>query len=154
MGVLLANEQADDVDTTELRGIAETVLREEGYPEAAEVTIVLVSDDEIAEYNTRYMGREGPTDVLSFPIEALSPGVVPDHDPDGPPLLIGDVLIAPAYVRRAAAEMGVDFEDEMALMAAHGILHLLGYDHEDDEDALLMEERERHLLAKVGRKRR
>ncbi|MCO6501731.1 MAG: rRNA maturation RNase YbeY [Acidimicrobiales bacterium] len=154
MGVLLANEQADEVDTVELRQIAETVLREEGFPDDTEVAIVLVSDDEIADYNARYLGGEGPTDVLSFPIEPLTPGVVPDRDPAGPPLVIGDVLIAPSYVRRAADEMGVSFEDEMALMTAHGILHLMGYDHEEDDEATVMEDRERQLLAMVGRKRR
>jgi probable rRNA maturation factor len=57
-------------------------------------------------------------------------------------------------VRRQAGQIGVTFEDEMALMVTHGILHLLGYDHEADEDAERMEERERQLLAKIGRTRR
>ncbi|MFO7300426.1 MAG: rRNA maturation RNase YbeY [Actinomycetes bacterium] len=154
MAVILANEQTDRVDTAELRLIAETVLREEGYPESTEVTILLVSEDEIADYNARYLSKEGPTDVLSFPIEDLTPGSVPEIDPDGPPLVIGDVVISPSYVQRAAAAMGVAYEDEMALMVAHGILHLLGYDHEEDDEAVVMEERERQLLTMVGRRRR
>jgi probable rRNA maturation factor len=68
--------------------------------------------------------------------------------------MLGDVVIAPGYVRRQAGQIGVTFEDEMALMVTHGILHLLGYDHEADEDAERMEERERQLLAKIGRTRR
>jgi probable rRNA maturation factor len=92
--------------------------------------------------------------VLAFPLEELLPGVVPDHDPHGPPLVIGDVLVAPSYVRRQAEEMGVAYDDELALMVTHGILHLLGYDHEDDDDAVRMERRERDLLALVGRVRR
>lgn len=154
MGVFLANEQSEEVDPAELRQIAEIVLREEGYPQESEVTILLISDDEMADYNARFLDRDGPTDVLAFPLEELIPGVAPDHDPYGPPFMIGDVLIAPSYVRRSADEMGVSFEDEMALMATHGILHLLGYDHEDEGDAVRMEERERQILSLVGRKRR
>lgn len=154
MSVFLANEQSERVELTELRGLAETILRDEGYPETAEVTILLVSDDEMAGYNERFLDRDGPTDVLAFPLEELIPGVVPDVNPHGPPLVLGDVLIAPSYVRRNAAEIGVGYEDEVALMVTHGVLHLLGYDHESDEDAQRMEDRERHLLSLVGRERR
>ena len=154
MSVFLANEQGERVELTELRGLAETILRDEGYPETAEVTILLVSDDEMAGYNERFLDRDGPTDVLAFPLEELIPGVTPDLNPHGPPLMLGDVLIAPSYVRRNAAEMGVGYEDEIALMVTHGLLHLLGYDHEDDEDAQRMEDKERHLLSLVGRERR
>jgi probable rRNA maturation factor len=108
----------------------------------------------MAAYNERFLDRTGPTDVLAFPVEELLPGVVPDHDPQGPPLMLGDVVVAPAYVRRQAQEYGVSYEDEMALMVIHGILHLLGYDHIDEDEAERMEERERRLLANVGRTRR
>jgi probable rRNA maturation factor len=87
-------------------------------------------------------------------VEELLPGVVPDHDPHGPPLILGDVVIAPGYVRRQAEEHEVTFDDEMALMVTHGILHLLGYDHVDEDEAERMEERERVLLAKRGVVRR
>jgi probable rRNA maturation factor len=108
----------------------------------------------MAGYNERFLKRDGPTDVLAFPVEELLPGVVPEHDVHWPPIMLGDVIIAPAYVTTQATEFEVDFEDEMALMVTHGILHLLGYDHEIDEDAERMERRERELLNKVGRVRR
>lgn len=154
MSVFFADEQDVSVDPTGLRDLADLVIREEGYPDDTEVTILLVSDDEMSGYNERFLQREGPTDVLAFPIENLQPGSVPPRRGNGPPLVIGDVFIAPDYVRRSAAEMGVAFEDEMALMVVHGVLHLLGYDHEEDADAELMESRERHLLGLVGRERR
>lgn len=154
MSVFLANEQSEVVDTAELRALAELVLAEEGYPSATEVTILLVTDEEMAGYNERFLERTGPTDVLAFPVEELLPGIVPDHDPHGPPLIVGDVLVAPTYVRAQADEMGVAFEDEMALMITHGILHLLGYIHDEEEDAVRMERREADLLARIGRKRR
>lgn len=154
MSVFLADEQTEQVGLDELRALAESVLRHEGYPEQAEVTILLVSEPEMASYNQKFLDREGPTDVLAFPLEELRPGRVPDHDRRGPPLMLGDVIVAPSYVRRQAAELGVTFEDEIALMVTHGILHLLGYDHVEDDDAEQMESKERELLAKLGKTRR
>lgn len=154
MSVFLANEQSVELDLTALHTLADLVVAEEGYPQSTEVTLLLINEKEIAGYNQRFLDRDGPTDVLAFPVEELLPGVVPEHDPHGPPLMIGDVVIAPSYVQRQAEDLGVSFEDEMALMVTHGILHLLGYDHEKDPDAERMEQRERDLLSKVGRVRR
>lgn len=154
MSVFLADEQSERVGIGDLHSLAEMVLADEGYPTDAEVTVLLVDESEMASYNERFLDRHGSTDVLAFPVEELLPGVVPDHDPHGPPLVLGDVVIAPAYVRRQAAEHNVGFEDEMALMVTHGILHLLGYDHVDEDEAERMEERERVLLAKMGVVRR
>lgn len=154
MSVFLADEQHEVLDLEGLRSLALLVLDQEGYPAATELTLLLVEEAEMASYNEKFLDRAGPTDVLAFPVEELSPGVVPDAETNGPPLVIGDVIIAPSYVHRQAGEMGVTFDDEMALMVTHGILHLLGYDHQTDEDAELMEAREAELLAKVGRTRR
>jgi probable rRNA maturation factor len=154
VSVFLADEQGESVNLEQLRGLAELVLREEGYPDETEVTLLLVDEGEMSAYNERFLNRPGPTDVLAFPVEELVPGVVPEHDPTGPPLMIGDVIVAPAYVGRQAAEYEVSLDDEMALMVTHGILHLLGYDHVGEEDAQLMEARETELLSLVGRTRR
>jgi probable rRNA maturation factor len=154
VSVFLADEQGESVDLDQLRRLAELVLSEEGYPSETELTVLLVSDDEMAAYNERFLERSGPTDVLAFPVEELMPGVVPDQDSNGPPLIVGDVLVAPAYVGRQAEQNEADFGDEMALMVAHGILHLLGYDHIEDDDAELMERRESELLSLVGVMRR
>lgn len=154
MSVFLADEQSEPLDLAGLRSLAEMVLAEEGYPAVTQMTVLLVDDDEMTGYNRRFLHREGPTDVLAFPVEHLLPGIVPDHDPAGPPLMIGDVIIAPGYVRRQAGDLDVGFEDEMSLMLTHGILHLLGYEHSNDGDAERMEQREKDLLAKVGIERR
>ncbi len=142
------------VDLEALSELVELVLAEEGYPADTEGSLLLVADSEMASYNERFMNRPGPTDVLSFPVERLIPGVVPEVKRQGPPVVLGDVILAPSYIEDQARKLGEDLEDEVALMAVHGILHLLGYDHEKDEDAELMERRETKLLAKVGRKRR
>jgi probable rRNA maturation factor len=154
VSVFLADEQTESVGIANLHSLAEMIMSEEGYPDDVEVTLLFVDEEEMASYNERFLSRDGPTDVLAFPVEELLPGVVPDHDPQGPPLMLGDVVIAPGYVRRQAEQHAVSFEDEMALMVTHGILHLLGYDHLDDEEAERMEGRERELLAKAGRRRR
>ena len=117
------------------------------------MAIVLIDSAEMARYNELYMGKEGPTDVLSFPIEDSRPGEPLQRDPDGPPVNLGDIFIAPDVVRANAARLGDDFHDELALMVVHGMLHLLGWDHGSDSEAEQMEARERDLLAVVGRTR-
>jgi probable rRNA maturation factor len=151
VSVFLADEQDDPIDVEPLRRLAEMVLEEERFPEETEVTLLFVGDDQIATYNDRFMHRDGATDVLAFPIEHLKPGVVPERRPGGPPLNIGDVVIAPSYVRTQAEAAGVPFDDELSLMVVHGLLHLLGYDHQNDQEADGMEHRERQLLARAGR---
>lgn len=154
MSVFVADEQSQPLDLPSLRDLASMVIASEGFPDNAEATLLLVSNDEMSAYNKRFLDRDGPTDVLAFPVESLMPGVVPETDPLGPPLLLGDVIMAPAYIDNQAAEFGVSFEDELSLMVTHGVLHLLGYDHQNDDEAKLMEDRERTLLALIGKVRR
>ena len=108
----------------------------------------------MASWNSHALGRSGTTDVISFPVEVLMPGLPPAADPTGPPLLLGDVMIAPDFVRKQAQALGASIQDEMALILTHGVLHLLGYDHDEDAEAELMEARERQILASQGRVRR
>ena len=129
------------------------MLRAEGLPELTEVALTFVEPPEMISLNESHMGRSGPTDVLAFPVEALTPGQTLNHDESGPPLMIGDVVVCPQVVRDQAIAADVRFDDEMALMVVHGVLHLLGYDHVVDSDAEVMEHRERDLLALAGRQR-
>lgn len=152
MSVFLSDEQDEPVDAPGLRRLAAAVLEAEGLPEGTEMAVILVSSEQIAEYNRQFMDREGPTDVLAFPLEDLEPGMVPAPVANQPPLSLGDVFLCPAEIRRHAADEEIPFEDYLYLLTAHGILHLLGYDHGDDEDADLMQKREEELLALVGRK--
>ncbi|HEY5517267.1 MAG TPA: rRNA maturation RNase YbeY [Coriobacteriia bacterium] len=116
------------------------VLRMEEAPDAIELSVALVDDDEIAHLNEHYRGIAGPTDVLSFGCDDPCPAGSDE------PITIGDVIIAPEVARRQAAELGTTVEDELDLLLVHGILHLLGYDHESDADAAAMQARERVLL--------
>lgn len=116
------------------------VLRMEEAPDESELSIALVDSDEMASLNEQYRGIAGPTDVLSFGCDDPCP------TPGDEPITLGDVIIAPEVAEAQAAELGTTVESELNLLLVHGILHLLGYDHDSDEDAEVMQERERVLL--------
>jgi probable rRNA maturation factor len=145
---------SSDIDPASLRRWAEQALLAEGYPTNSELSITLVTDQEMTRLNNDALGQRAPTDVLSFPLDDMQPGLPPPFVIDGPPRLLGDIVIAPDYVRHQAVELGVSFLDEVALMTTHGVLHLLGYDHETDSEAEAMEHRERIILKAQGLSRR
>ena len=153
MNTLVADETDDDHGTGELLELAELVLERERLPDDSEVAIVLVDEGTMAELNERHRGKDGPTDVLSFPLEDATPGSPPVRLPGGPPIHLGDVFIAPTVVRGNAITNGVAFEDELALVTVHGLLHLLGWDHEAQPEAERMEAREREYLDVIRRTR-
>jgi len=157
--IYAADEQHDqEIDLERWVELARGALVDEGVRGLAEVSLIFADEPTIADLNQQFMGEAGPTDVLSFPIDAEpeASGRVPDAGGSGPgeptvaeiPQLIGDVVICPAVAARNALEQAVAFDDEVALLVVHGVLHLLGWDHEDDDEAERMEARERELLAR------
>ncbi len=104
-----------------------------------ELTLTFVDDVEIAELNSEYMGKSGPTDVLSFPMD--------DEPVPGVPTLLGDIVICPEVAASQFAEHAGTFDDEVALLVVHGVLHVLGHDHAEDAATALMRERELALLS-------
>lgn len=152
MEVTFSDEQDDPLPADWLVELAEVAMRAESLPDSTQLSVSLVDTETMADLNGEYMAKEGPTDVLSFPIEDFTHGVEV-RDANDPPLLLGDIFICPAVVRANAEAAGVRFDDEMALMVVHGVLHLLGRDHVIEEEAEEMEQREREILAMVGRKR-
>ncbi len=120
---------------------ADAVLAAAGEPDA-ELSVALVDDSEIAVLNAEYRGKSGPTDVLSF---SLLEG---DHA-ERRGQMLGDVVIAVAVAERQAAELGHDLDEELLRLLIHGVLHLLGFDHEQDEEARVMEAREREVRAGI-----
>jgi probable rRNA maturation factor len=161
--VFAADEQSDHpVDTFRWARLAEDVLADEGLPGDAELSVLFVDEASIAELNSRFLGKDGPTDVLAFPIdeEPIESGRSPDSGGTGPgmpsepedvPVLLGDIVICPAIALRNAPEHAGNFDDEMALLVVHGLLHLMGMDHAEDDEAEEMEARERALLARHHR---
>ena len=150
MDIYLADEQDVPLSIGPLRRLARLVLESEGLPPETEVGVTFVSDEVMAEYNLRFLGREGPTDVLALPLDPPGARRPAPSSGAGPPYGLGDVFVAPGYVRRRAGELGVRPEDEMFLMVAHGLLHLIGYVHDTEAEAEAMEARERELLARAG----
>lgn len=157
--VFVADEQHDQpVDTARWATLAEAILRAEGVKGDAELSVLFVDETTMADLNKRFLGKDGPTDVLAFPIDeepaegGRSPdsgGAGPGHVPPEPsdlPMLVGDVVICPAVAERNAPEHAGTYDDELALLLVHGILHLMGMDHLDDTEAEAMEQRERELL--------
>lgn len=157
--VFCADEQtAVPVDLERWQVLATEVLRAEGVRGLAELALLFVSEAEIAELNEGYMGKAGPTDVLSFPIDAAEAEIVlhnqppsrgPDRSPPDPgdmPLLLGDVVICPAVAAAQAPEHAGTLDDELALLVVHGVLHVLGYDHDEPAALATMRARELALL--------
>jgi probable rRNA maturation factor len=159
--VFVADEQsAFPVDHLRWVALAENVLVAEGVRGDAELSVLFVDPAAMAELNERFHASPGPTDVLAFPIDDEpspggrnpdSGGTGPGYSPPEPselPVLLGDVVICPDVAARNATEHGVAYNDEVALLIVHGILHLMGMDHELDDAAEAMEARERELLEK------
>lgn len=121
-------------------------LEAEGVGGEAEAAVVLVGDGEIAAYNQRWLGREGPTDVIAF---AAREGVAGEaaEAARAEPLDLGDVFVSVDRARSQAAEYGCTLEEEVARLVVHGVLHLLGWDDTGEEDARRMSERTEAILA-------
>jgi probable rRNA maturation factor len=162
--VFAADEQSDHaVDTLRWVRLARSVLLAEGVKGEAELSLLFVDEQAMSDLNRRFGGKDGPTDVLAFPIdeEPAEGGRSPDSGGSGPgwvpvepselPVLLGDVVICPSVALRNAAESGTAPNDELALLVVHGILHLMGMDHVDDEEATVMERREQELLEQFHR---
>lgn len=136
-----SHRDPEPLDLSAFERLASFVLDREGAPAMSELSILVVDLDEMAELNLRFRSKEGPTDVLSFPCDDPCVAAGPDE-----PILLGDVVIAPSVAEAQALEYGHTVEEEMNLLLVHGVLHLLGYDHIEDEDATVMQARERTLL--------
>ena len=135
--ILVDDRQSIPVDTEGLVALAREALVGEGAPNS-ELSVSFVTEDEMADLHLRYLNEEGPTDVLSFPQD--------DDAPKGPRLL-GDVVIAPSVAARNQPD---DPAAELRLLLVHGILHLLGHDHDDEaERAAMWARQERYAKAEA-----
>jgi probable rRNA maturation factor len=154
VSIEIANESGADVDEAALAGLARHVLDEMRVHPLAELSVLLVDEPAMTELHVRWMGEEGPTDVLAFPMDELRPpqpggthAEPSGTEPPGIPGLLGDVVICPqvAVVQARRARHGVD--EEIELLCTHGILHLLGYDHGDPQEHAAMFGLQDRLLA-------
>ena len=144
MSIEVANESGVVIDEAALVQVARHVLDRMGVSPLAELSVLLVDLDAMEKLHVRWMNESGPTDVLAFPMDELdlrgSRGVTHgsthghDEHEEPTPQLLGDVVLCPAVAERQARAAGHSTEDELQLLCTHGVLHLLGYDHDDAEE--------------------
>lgn len=147
MDILIScDHRSDLVSSLPLEELAQFVLEREGKPAETEVSISFVDDDTMAQLNERYRGKEGPTDVLSFECDNIADDEFAAVGGDDI-YELGDIIIAPDVAMRQTQEFNTSFAEEVNLLVVHGLLHLCGYDHIEDDEAEIMEAREAELLS-------
>jgi probable rRNA maturation factor len=137
-----------------VRRAAEAAIAESAFPDLAEaerpveISVTLTGDEEVRALNAKWRGKDKPTNVLSFPMadeRDLTRANLAASE-----LLLGDIVLARGVCEAEAADKGVSVEDHAVHLLVHGTLHLLGYDHHDDSDAVDMEAREVRALERIG----
>lgn len=133
MSIEIANESGMDIPEEDLVSVARFVIARMDVHPAAELSMVLVDLDTMADLHVRWMDLPGPTDVMSFPMDELEPGGRPDSPEPGPSML-GDIVLCPEFAMGQAQKAEHSLDHELALLTVHGVLHLLGYDHAEPEE--------------------
>ena len=144
MSVEVLNESGVEVNVADFAKLARFTLGRLRVHPQAELCLKLVDEATITEFNRRWMGADGPTDVLSFPMDELRPGHDGEPADEG---ILGDLLLCPQYAAAQAPTYSRSADDEMHLLTIHGILHLLGYDHAEPAEEREMFTLQARLLA-------
>lgn len=160
MSIELANESGVDVPDELILAAARFALAGMDVHPAAELSVICVDESTMADMHVQWMDLPGPTDVMSFPMDELSPGSRPDAAQPGPALL-GDIVMCPEFAARQAKSVRRSVEHELAMLTVHGVLHLLGYDHagaDEEKEMFGLQDRlldefyaERHRRAQMRR---
>ena len=131
MSIEVLDESGHGLDVRHLSTLSRFVMDRMRVHPLAELCIKAVDEATIAELNEQWMDKEGPTDVLAFPMDELRPGLVDEEPEDG---VLGDLVLCPAIAARQGEAAGHGTLAEIELLTVHGILHLLGYDHAEPEE--------------------
>ena len=131
MSIEINNESGADVDEGALQRLATFALDHLHVHQDADLAILMVDEAAMEQLHVQWMDEPGPTDVLSFPMDELRPGSEDEVTPAG---LLGDIVLCPQVAIAQAQDAGHSPMDEMLLLTAHGILHLLGFDHAEPDD--------------------
>ena len=131
MGIEIANNSGVDCNEDQIVDVAAFALDKMGIHPDSDLGITLVDEDEITKLHIQWMDLPGPTDVLSFPMDELKPFSASDG-----PGIIGDIVICPQFAAKQAISHSV--ADEISLLTVHGVLHLLGFDHVEEEEHKVM----------------
>lgn len=143
MSIEVNNESNVDIDESSLSRLATYCLDALRIHPEAELAILLVDEAAMEQLHVQWMGEPGPTDVLSFPMDELRPGTSDELTPAG---VLGDIVVCPQVAQAQAEKAGHSTLDEIHLLTAHGILHLLGYDHADSDEKEEMFSLQKDLL--------
>lgn len=135
MSIEILNESGVELDEKRLAALSRFVLDRMRVHPLAELCIKAVDEPTIAQLNAQWMEKEGPTDVLAFPMDELRPGLVNEDPEEG---VLGDLVLCPEVAARQGETAGHGAEAEVELLTVHGILHLLGYDHAEPDEERLM----------------
>jgi probable rRNA maturation factor len=154
MNIVVSGTTRTDVDENEVAEFVESILRQESVADDSALSVTFIDTATMSDLNVEHMSNQGPTDVLSFPIEDAAPDRPPIGIVGGPPLDLGDIFICEDVVDAHAVEYEVPFTTELHLMVVHGVLHILGWDHHNDIEAEAMELREAQHLSTIGLTRR
>lgn len=143
MAVEVINETEVDIDLSEFSDLADYVLTQMHVSTDSELSILFIEEEPMADLHVRWLDLDGPTDVMSFPMDELKPG---RPDQVTLPGTLGDICICPSVAKRQAEAAGHSTVEEMLLLATHGILHLLGFDHAEPDEEEVMFALQRKLL--------
>ena len=144
MSIEILDESGSGLDVKHFAQLSRFVMDQMRVHPQAELCIKAVDEDTIAELNEKWMEKEGPTDVLAFPMDELRPGLVNEEPEEG---VLGDLVLCVAVAERQGAAAGHGTLAELELLTTHGILHLLGYDHAEPEEHKVMFGLQDQLLA-------
>ena len=147
MTVAVQNESTSDADETGLAEVAAFVLAQMQVDPAVELSVTLVDEPEMTRLHEQYMDEPGPTDVLAFPMDDLDAATDAATESEAGGRLLGDVILCPSVAAAQAADAGHDTDAELRLLCVHGVLHLLGYDHDSPDDEREMFGLQARLLA-------
>ena len=145
MTIEVQNESGMEIDELRTQRLARFVMDRMRVHPLAELCVTAVDEETIAELNVRWMEKEGPTDVLAFPMDELRPGLVNEEPEEG---VLGDLVLCPEIAARQGETAGHGTNAEIELLTVHGILHLLGYDHAEPEEHAVMFGLQGELLEK------
>ena len=144
MSIEILDESGSGLDVKHFSRLARFVMDQMRVHPLAELCIKAVDEATIAELNEKWMEKEGPTDVLAFPMDELRPGLVNEEPEEG---VLGDLVLCPTIAERQGETAGHGTLAELELLTTHGILHLLGYDHAEPEEHKVMFGLQDQLLA-------
>ena len=139
----IENRSGQLVPESEVLKLMEFSLRELGLNPECELTLAFINDEEMAQLHEKWLDLPGTTDVMSFPMDELKPN-------DPAPGILGDIVISPLVARAQAVKAGHSYEHEVKILAAHGLLHLLGYDHQEPEAERTMFALQEDLVKRVS----